>query len=164
MENRQPKRPKGGSYPGERRGGRVVGSENKATKARKDILKALAHEDTRAALGDLIKGEILGPETPQQRKAIEHLAEVMEMLARLVKEYGPGAGRTFNEDKFFKYLDYALECARALAPFQSPTFKAIAVTTTGRSDGHVRLAQILNEIDQKSRNQPLMLSQSGNVV
>jgi hypothetical protein len=141
-----PKRGRGGSKPGERRGGRQKGTPHKATQARRDIAKALTHPETKAAIGELLHGEILKPANEEEIKSLEQMKVFLRLLSTLVEKYGPDPndkdGKFVDEERFFKCLDYALECGRAVMPFEHPTFKAT----------------ILNEIDQKNRDQPLMLN------
>jgi len=105
-----------GAKPGERRGGRVKGVPNKAT-----IEKALLAE--RAVEQARLNGKKLGK---------ERLEELMEIFigatAYFQPTITPGVPSTTGDwDKFEKWARLAMECAAKLAPYQSPTFRAIVV-------------------------------------
>ena len=108
-----------GAKPGERRGGRAIGTVNKAT-----IEKALLAEQivNRASM----RGEKL---------AKEYLNDFLKLFAGMAAYYQPTfPGMTQqnpngSNDEFERWADKVVYTAKELAKYQSPTFKAIAVTT-----------------------------------
>lgn len=100
-----------------RRRGRPEGAKSKSTIERE--LKAA--RDAEAAVNS---GRKLGKEV---------LDEFMHLFAGMAAAYQPlppgteavPQGREPNEGKFEKYARLAVQCARDLAPYQSPTFRAI---------------------------------------
>lgn len=107
-----------GAKPGQRRGGRAKGTPNKAT-----IEKAIIAE------------QIVTRATMEGRKlAKEVLDEFMTVFAGMAATHQPlppgtpiPPGRHPDLDKFEKYARLTVETAARLAPYQSPTFKAITV-------------------------------------
>ncbi|MEA2934534.1 MAG: hypothetical protein QOD74_1180 [Variibacter sp.] len=123
--------PRGGSKPGEHRGGRAPGTPNKATLER--LLRA--ERDATQADGRKLAKEVF-----------EDFMGLFAGIAAFYQPLAPGqptpAGRRPDESKFEKYARLAVGTAADLAPYQSPAFKAIAVMTpqlrrtrTGRSSG-----------------------------
>lgn len=108
--------PRGGSKPGERRGGKQKGTLNKATRER----LALAVREVQDA-------------KRQGRKlAKEVLDDLMHTALGRAAYYQPAAGDQpakahADEDKFMDAMRLAGYFAKCLAPYQSPTFKAIQV-------------------------------------
>jgi hypothetical protein len=98
-----------GARPGERRGGRVKGQPNKTTVER----MRRAELDVAAARA---RGEKLGKEVLR-----DYMLIFQERAERYRKP--PHA----DEAKFEKYAQLAVDCARWLAPYESPTFRSIAV-------------------------------------
>jgi hypothetical protein len=103
-----------GSKPGERRGGRQRGTKNKATVERE--INAAAVIDRARREGRELAVDVL-----------EKLMKVAEGAAAInrpteQKKYKDGDWKLFAE-----WFDRTAFCAKALAPFQSPTFKAVAV-------------------------------------
>ena len=101
---------------GRKTGGRRRGTPNKATIERA-LIAARTVADTRAEGKKLAK---------------EVLQEFMELFAGMAAYYQPTPAHlppnpNENEPQFLRYAGLAVECAKAVAPFQSPTFKAIAV-------------------------------------
>lgn len=127
--------PKGGSKPGEHRGGRVKGKPNKTT-----IEKVLLAE--RAVAGSRDAGKKLGREV---------LEDFMLLFAGMAAHYQPqpvaGAHPNEHEDKFDKYARLACETAKWLAPYQSPTYRAIMVSTPGENSGKMIDAPRVAEVD-----------------
>jgi hypothetical protein len=108
--------PKGGSKPGERRGGRRKGTPNKAT-----VQKALIAARTVA------EAKMSG-----KKLAKEVLEDFMLLFAGMAGDFQttpPGAAPNprADEDKFWKFAQAAIDCAHKLAPYQSPTFRAVVV-------------------------------------
>lgn len=108
-----------GAAPGERRGGRAKGTPNKATTERALIAEA-----------EVIKHEVNG-----KKLAKDVLEDFMFLFAGMAAAYQPlppgspvPLGREPNEGKFEKWATLAVKTAADLAKFQSPTFKAVAVS------------------------------------
>jgi hypothetical protein len=106
-----------GSRPGERRGGRRKGTRNRST-----IERALVAEQIMKA------AEAAGVELAKQT-----LDRFKTLFAELSFRHAPAtSGAPVNkhadEAKFEKYARLAIECAKALAPFQSPQLRAIVVS------------------------------------
>lgn len=108
-----------GSKPGERRGGREAGTPNKATIERQLVQARETHDAQQNG----------------KKLAKEVLDEFMQLTAGMAAVYQPlppgvtdvPLGRTPNETKFWECVGMVRDFAKALAPYQSPTFKAIAV-------------------------------------
>ena len=107
-----------GAKPGERRGGRVKGTPNRAT-----IEKAKIAEQVMA------RAEMRG-----EQLAKEVLNDFMQLFAGMAATHQPipegqsiPLGRRPDETKFEKWARLAVQCAKDLAPYQSPTFRAIVV-------------------------------------
>jgi hypothetical protein len=121
-----------GAKPGERRGGRSQGTPNRAT-AERARLAELGVAAARA------RGERLGKET---------LRTYMLLYDERATYYRtpPHA----NEAKFEKYARFAVDCARWLAPYESPTFRSIAIAPqTPPTETHRRFT--LKVFDQDHR-------------
>lgn len=109
-----------GAKPGERRGGRSVGTRNKAT-----IEKALiAEEVTKRAT---MEGRKLGKEV---------LDEFMSVFAAMAAVNQPRPSRQpdgtvklegGNIEEFEKWARLAVDVAAKLTPYQSPTFRAVVI-------------------------------------
>lgn len=112
----------GGYRPG---AGRKKGSPNKATierlekeRVREQVLKEL--DDARRADSEVAK-----------RRAKETMEECLHMVRDITFYYQPVMaknGKVKNVEKFKEWLDLLMKIAAMLAPYQSPTFKAVAVT------------------------------------
>lgn len=137
----------GGSKPGERRGGRRVGSANLLTIERELIAKAV----TRQAVADGRRREQalvhLERQADAAADAVQKLREQGKPLAKdamalfleifmgRAAHYQPRVdlktmaetNKQASEEKFEKWARLSVETAKALAPFQSPTFRAIVV-------------------------------------
>ncbi len=105
---------------GKKYGGRKKGTPNKAT-----VEKAIIAEQVVA------RADMAG-----RKLAKEVLDEFMHLFAGMAASHQPlpsgmpvPLGRTPNEAKFEKYARLAVQCAKDLASYQSPTFRAIAVTS-----------------------------------
>jgi hypothetical protein len=106
-----------GSKLGERRGGRRQGSRSKATIER----ELLAQRMLQHAPVGAIQNARLGKET---------LEKFMTLFDDLAEHYRPmPENPRADESKFTKYATAACDCARALAPYQSPTYRAIVVSS-----------------------------------
>lgn len=102
-----------GAKPGERRGGRAVGTKNRATIERAIIAERITNEAEMA-------GRKLGK---------EQLEEFMVLFAGLAASFQPQAtdreaikvwAGTSSEPMFEKYAKLSCACAEKLAEFQSP--------------------------------------------
>lgn len=108
----------GGSKKGERRGGRKKGVPNKA-----NIERAL-----------LAERELIGAKAAGKKLAKEVLDDFMQLFKGIAETYYavlPGApipkSHSRNEAMFEKYAKLTVDTAKALATYQSPTFRAIQV-------------------------------------
>ena len=114
-----------GSAPGEHRGGRKPGTRNRETLER----LAEAEADVRRAKAD------------GRQLAKDVLEEFMLMFKDMAERHAPSGraqGAKPDEIRFEKYARLAIQCAQTLAPYQSPTFKAIMVTPPPEKDEPVR--------------------------
>jgi hypothetical protein len=114
---------RGGSTPGERRGGRQKGTPNRAT-VQKQLMAARIAECT-----------VADARSTGKKLAKEVLEDFMLHFADMAEQYQPAhpdaeqQNSYADEGKFNKYAALAVECARSLAPYQSPTFKAVEIST-----------------------------------
>jgi hypothetical protein len=127
-----------GARPCERRGGRKKGTPNKVTVGRRLAELAALEEAKRAEATKTEKS----PETsaaqsvvsePGRRKAINVLDELMQVYAGMAAHVQPRPPHLppnpyANEALFHEYARLAGYFADRLAPYQSPTFRAVAVT------------------------------------
>jgi hypothetical protein len=60
----------------------------------------------------------------------EVLAQYMNTFDELAEQY-----RKADEAKFRQYAELAVACAKALAPYQSPTYRAIVMTSPDAGNG-----------------------------
>jgi hypothetical protein len=115
---------RGGAKPGERRGGRQRGTPNKAT-VQKQLIAAQIAE--RAAADARWTGRQLAKEVLEDfMHGFREIAERYRPTPPEAKQQNPHA----DEVKFNRFAGLAIECASKLAPYQSPTFKAIEIATT----------------------------------
>lgn len=108
---------------GKKTGGRKPGSRNKALVERDRVAAEIA---ARTVADAKVRGHKL---------AKERLDDFMTLFAGMAARYQPlpgwkegdpiPEGREPNETKFKEYALLTIECARILAPYQSPTFKAV---------------------------------------
>lgn len=137
--------PKGGSKPGERRGGRQKGVPNKATVERlhkNAIIDQIAKEIgqptsvaaaavDRAMSGRKLAKEELEEVVPIIKSVVAHFQQ--EPFAA-VKSGGKATKAQWND--FRAWLELFVNTCVKLAPYQSPTYRAILVTTpTGEGAG-----------------------------
>lgn len=112
-----------GAKPGQRFGGKAKGSKHKATIQRELIAAEIA---ARTVADAKINNK------PLAKEVLDQFMHVFAGMAATFQPLPPGAqpkpGHTPNEDKFEKWAVLAVKTARDLAQFQSPTFKAIAIT------------------------------------
>lgn len=102
---------------GRKTGGRRRGTPNKAT-LEKALVAARSIADAKAAGKKLAK---------------EVLEDFMLLFAGMAAHFQPvSPSRAPNlyadEEKFLRYSQAAIDCASKLAPYQSPTFKSVAVS------------------------------------
>jgi hypothetical protein len=137
-----------GSAPGERRGGRTKGTLDRKSLERhllqEHMAKALADDDRRKleALSHLERQARMTAETYSQIRregkalAKDSLALFLEIFMGRAAHYQPRPRQDdraeqnphANEELFEKWARLSVECAKYLAPYQSPTFRAIVVT------------------------------------
>jgi len=98
-----------GAKPGERRGGRKKGVKNKLTLEKLRLLK----ESADSAGGKL---------------AMDNLAKLMGKCVALAERYEPFVGEEPDEVAFVRFVRLSSNLARALAPYQSPTFTRLQVS------------------------------------
>lgn len=109
--------PRGGSKPGERRGGRQKGTPNKVTAE-----QALSAE--RVLAKAKVSGRRLGKEVLDYYMHV--FAEIADTERAAALTEKPENARE-HEARFERFAKYAIDCAQKLAPFQSPTFRAIQI-------------------------------------
>lgn len=113
---------RGGSNPGERRGGRRPGSRNKATVERElqaGVAQVVIDANPATSPIELAK-DVLGK-----------MMKIAEGAAGLFQPKNPESGRLEgieDWDRFGQWLDRTIVCAKELAKYQSPQFRAILVT------------------------------------
>lgn len=108
---------------GVRIGGRQKGTVNKRT-LEKRVIEA---EIARRTLADAkAEGRKLAKEVLEELMHV--FLEAAMMFKPAFRKLAKGQKSDANEERFQIYSRLTKECATALAPFQSPTFKAVAVT------------------------------------
>lgn len=114
--------PGGGSKPGERRGGRKPGTRNRKTLEQLKLQAANASRVVEIAARDNRK---------LAKDVLEEFMLLFAGMAAVSQPLPPGAvatpGRIPHDEKFEKYATLAVDCAKALAKYQSPTFRAIVI-------------------------------------
>lgn len=111
-----------GAKPGQRFGGRAKGQKNRGTIERERIAAEVAART------------MMDARTSGQKLAKEVLNDFMQLFGGMAAYHqpdAPGSSRInphADETKFLRYAELAVFTARHLATFQSPTFKAIAIT------------------------------------
>jgi hypothetical protein len=101
--------PRGGAQPGERRGGRKKGTPNRRT------------VEARLLAGRLETSPLGVPEGATAMLGKEVLAKYMIVFDQLAAKHA-------DEPVLFqRYASAAVECAKLLAPYQSPTYRCIAL-------------------------------------
>ena len=116
---------RGGSKPGERRGGRKKGSLNKAT-----IERALMAER-----------EVANANEIRQKLAKDHLEELVNFYARMAIS---------TPDEVEKWSKLRMEAASRLAPYQSPKLGVVMIQPPSEQD---RLAHDRRGTDSRSQQQ-----------
>lgn len=134
-----------GAKPGERRGGRKKGTPNRRT-----VEKALKYErDMQLA------------EANKKPLATEVLEKMMFAFAAMVPQYQQGSA-TYDADQFERWGKNTIDAAHKLAPYQSPTFRAIVVAPPPDSNQLNRVTRFtLNIFNQDGKEVP-MIEQSAN--
>jgi hypothetical protein len=137
---------RGGAKPGERRGGRQKGTPNRAT-VQKQLIAAQIAERT-----------VADARTAGRKLAKEVLENFMFGFADLAEHYKPTPeverpNPHADEDKFAQYAELAIDCAKALAPYQSPTFRAVVVAPAVEPK-EKRIRFTLNIFDHDGRELP----------
>jgi hypothetical protein len=126
--------PRGGSKPGQRRGGRKPGTPNKPKGERALIALEQAESEVRVLIlaGDKITA--LGK---------DRLAEIDEWAYSLAKEFAPKkdekTGKKFwendgDEARLMRFLHLSAKCALGRSQFESPRLSAIAAGNLGNQD------------------------------
>jgi hypothetical protein len=133
--------PRGGSKPGERRGGRQKGTPNRKTVERQLITERILQEPPAG-----IESGKLGREV---------LAQYMNTFDELAEQY-----READEAKFRQYAELAVACAKALAPYESPTYRAVVVSSP-RQEGNGALELTMEELARKLEERGLPLEVFG---
>ena len=125
-----------GARPGERRGGRIKGVPNKATIAALNERKIIDQIAKQTGTSSSVTAAVLSKAAGYRKLAVEELEDVLPIIKSLVAYHqikvmraGPtGALQITGElDDFKEWLRLFIETCAKLAPYQSPTFKAIAV-------------------------------------
>jgi hypothetical protein len=128
-----------GSRPGERRGGRRKGSRNKATIERELLAQRMLQQTPAGNIGN-IQNARLGKEV---------LERYMIMFDALAQHYRPiPESPHSDEGKFTKYATATCDCAKALAPYQSPTYRAVLVSSP-QQEGNGALEFTEDELARK---------------
>lgn len=158
------KRP--GPKPGTRPSGRQKGTRNKKT------IAALEKEQTRAQ----ILAELREEAKAEGRDALRRAKDVMEEFLPVVRGITayfqptfpgmPVQNPTGNKKEFLMWFgEVLLPLAKALAPYQSPTFRAIDMRATMPRANEVDpmdiMRALLDEIDEESRAERAQAKQLG---
>jgi hypothetical protein len=142
---------RGGFVPGS---GRKKGSKNKSTIQKELVAKEVLARNamTIANAGDR------HPNTtdPNVKLATKVLEEFMMLFAGMAATHQPlpdgmpvPQGRKPDEDKFLRYAELTRDTAKALAPYQSPTFKAMSVSVNPTEQQPTRPGDNAKIIDLK---------------
>lgn len=120
-----------GAAPGTRRGGRTKGIPNKATIIRQMVTESLETPAGREVLAEAMQKLTAPP--AGQKKATQVLRELMMLSGSLVALHQPkpneqGLVEIKDNDRLQSYLTIAVRAAGELAKYESPTFKAVAVS------------------------------------
>lgn len=132
-----------GAKPGERRGGRAAGTPNKATIARERAAQAIA--DAGKAPIVLAPAKVdpeqaaIAVRAKKSKLAIDVLEEFMRVFAGMAARQQPrydsdGKLIAGNPGEFERWARLTVVTADRLAPYQSPTFKALAVVAPPPQD------------------------------
>jgi hypothetical protein len=127
--------PGGGSNPGERRGGRPLGSRNKATIRREIIEKAALERQIDARAIAPIQGKL-----------------TLERLLGLALEHLDAAIESGDKAEFAVCFERALSAAKEVTKYQSPQLKALAVAHTNMRPSPINLDKLTaKQIEQLRR-------------
>jgi hypothetical protein len=93
--------------------------------------------------------------------AKEELEEVLPIVKGIVAHHQRAAmavpGQLGDLKPFKEWLELFIDTCVRLAPYQSPTFKAVALTgPLGQSTEATIFRELMDEIDQSSRSRPLI--------
>jgi hypothetical protein len=125
-----------GARPGERRGGRIKGVPNKATIAALNKRKIIDQIAKQTGTSSAVATAVLSKAAGYRKLAVEELEEVLPIIKSVVAYHqvkvmraGPTGALEITGalDDFKEWLRLFIETCAKLAPYQSPTFKAIAV-------------------------------------
>ena len=120
-----------GAKPGERRGGRGKGTLNKATleSLERERIRSQIDVATAGAERTITQAQAIGRKLAKDR--LEELTEIFIGAAAYFQPRSSAIGEANQNadwDKFEKWGRLAMDCASKLAPYQSPTFRAIMVS------------------------------------
>lgn len=146
-----------GARPGERRGGRQKGTPNKKTVEREIRRQKIAQFAAASVIGEKLASGV----EQDAMKAAEAVADAARLNTDLATDtldtfrtifinraafYQPRPSRetreetnpNANEQQFEKWARLACDVAKSLAPYQSPTFRAIVVSPPPPSENKTR--------------------------
>lgn len=133
-----------GLKPGQRQGGRALGSKNKKVTPRDRKLMARAEvlqrelEDHRPPAGTQLSKEILG-------KFAHNCAAMAMKLMPAFQDSGEPVYRFKGHEKvWLQMMDLTLKYANGAAPYQSPTFRAVIVTPPAVDQKPGDTARVIN--------------------
>jgi|SRR5882672_88662 len=134
-----------GARPGERRGGRKKGVHNKTSVERAAEVVANAKATN----------------TPLAKDILERFMLVFAGQAAVHQPRPDGLGGMLgNSKEFERWARLSVDCAGKLAPYQSPTFRAVMVTTPGSGlEGGVPMPS-----PRPGEGQGEVIDETGNVV
>lgn len=116
-----------GSKPGERRGGRAKGVPNKKTREQRELQRIAAEQARDEVRKSHKPGKKLGKDLIEDYMMAFHGMAAMHQNNIASALQGGGSPAKADLDGFKEWGSMVVDAARRLAPFQSPTFKAIAV-------------------------------------
>lgn len=99
------------------------------------------------------------------KEVLEEFMHVFAGMAAAHQPLPPGAvaqsGYTPDVEKFEAYSARAIECAKALAPYQSPTFRAVITSPPPHPTKAIVKKFTLNIFDNQGRPAPRQITVSG---
>lgn len=110
--------------------GRARGTKNRATIEKERIAAEIA---ARTVADARVAGRKLG------KDILDDFANLFYSMAAKFQANLPN-----DEDKFLRYAGLAVDCAHKLAPFQSPTFRAVAIVAPAPQD--VRPGAVIDNV------------------
>lgn len=118
----------------------------KGTKTRRTMLREIMAE----VADEVIQQKMPKSVNPDRKKAVDHLDDMLHLhmllaeqiqrrhLAENEDQFEKAAG-PLAQDQHFRYcMEQAKDCAAKLAPYQSPTFRAIVVAPADQNAGEMR--------------------------